>query len=75
MQLRTKDNFVQWRRKDSTGKMTTYGARLKESRESQRLEGIVGGILAMLEIIPSAAPWPTDSKPQANEKVDYNYTI
>ena len=51
--------------------MTTYGARLKESRESQRLEGIVGGILAMLEIIPSAAPWPTDSKPQANEKVDY----
>ena len=71
MQLRSKDNFVQWRIKDATGKPATYGARLKNSQESQRLEGIVGGILAMLETIPSAAEWPTDSKPQANEKVDY----
>lgn len=71
IQLRSKDNFVQWKKKDSTGKPTTYGIRLKDSRESQRLEGIVGGIIAMLETVPSAAPWPTDSKPQVNKKVNY----
>lgn len=62
---------MQWRKKDSAGKPITYGVRLKDSRESQRLEGIVGGVLAMLETVPSAAPQPTDNKPQANEKVNY----
>ena len=69
MQLRSKDNFVQWKKKGSTGQPTTYGVRLKDGHESQRLEGIVGGIMAMLEIIPSPAPWPTGTKPQSNEKV------
>lgn len=69
IQLRSKDNFAQWKKKDAAGKLVTYGVRLKDSRESERLEGIVGGIMAMMETIPSPAPWPTDSKPQANEKV------
>ena len=69
MQLLSKDNFVQWKKNSSAGQPTTYGVRLKDSRDSQRLEGIVGGIMAMLEIIPSPAPWPTDTKPQSNEKV------
>ena len=56
MELRLKDNFVQWRKTTSAGRLVNYGLRLKSANDTQRFEAIVGGVLAMLETTPSATP-------------------
>jgi len=65
MQLRSKDNFVQWRKTNSAGKQVNYGLRLKGVNDSQRFEAIVGGVIAMLETIPSATPTKTSAPNRA----------
>lgn len=65
MELRSKDNFVQWRKTTSVGRPVNYGLRLKSANDTQRFEAIVGGVLAMLETTPSATPAkaPAASRP------------
>jgi len=56
MELRLKDNFVQWRKATSAGRPVNYGLKLKSANDSQRFDAIVGGILAMMETTPSVTP-------------------